>query len=264
MLALVAEWWWIAPAGAGAGALGVAGLLARRPSGHRLELDAALHDLREAQHTLARSRAQVEVARAELLRAQAERSDSGSAVAGPAEARRRVQVTERAVKVAVAELKARRAAVHAARATMPAGRAPLEAMPLARLRAEHDAITARWIAYETDAAKAIDYPAMSDPASPTLRAFLREQQRALELRPTSADARMTPREFAAYRDAVRRATQSFEQAETAARRSAGELPAADRDGVEWGIARDLLETAQDALVRSAHAWQQARKRRAQG
>ncbi|MCR8672134.1 hypothetical protein NWP09_13385, partial [Agrococcus sp. HG114] len=116
--------------------------------------------------------------------------------------------------------------VQAARATMPTGRAPVEAMPLARLRAEHDALTARWIAYETDPAKAIDYPAMSDPASPALQAFLREQQRALELRPAHASARMTPQEFAAYRDAVRRASHAFEAAELAARRPGGELPAA--------------------------------------
>ncbi|MCR8671785.1 hypothetical protein NWP09_11620, partial [Agrococcus sp. HG114] len=61
VLVLVAEWWWIAPAGAGAGALGIAGLRARRPSARRLELDAARHDLRAAQDALTRSRAQVKV-----------------------------------------------------------------------------------------------------------------------------------------------------------------------------------------------------------
>lgn len=262
MLALAIEWWWLAPAGAGAGALGVVGARRRRPSGRRLELDAARHDERRAREAVVRSRAQLKVARAELLRTQAERSAGIAPPGAVPDAKRRVQLAERAEKVAIAEVRARRATVHAARATMPASRAPLEAMPLARLRAEHDELTARWIAYETDPAMAIDFPAMSDAASPALRAFLREQQRALELRPASDGARMAPAEFAAYREAVRRASHAFEAAEHAARRPAHELPPPSSERTDWSaLAQELLSSAQIAIERSAEAWSRDRRRR---
>ncbi|MGM1030785.1 MAG: hypothetical protein ACQEWM_13080 [Actinomycetota bacterium] len=256
VLALVAEWWWIAPAGAGAGALGVVGMRRGRPVGRRLELDAAVHEARRAQDAVTRSRADVKVARAELLRTQAEQSAARVAFGAVLEAKRRVQAAEREVKVAAAELKARRASVQAARATLPASRAPLEAMPLARLRAEHDRLTARWIAYETDPAKAIDYPAMSDASSPALQAFLREQRLALELRPASPDSRMAPGDFAAYRDAVRRATHAFDAAEHMARHGSGERPPSVADRTDWSaLAQELLGSAQSAIARSTEAWQ---------
>ncbi|WP_123696086.1 hypothetical protein [Agrococcus jenensis] len=256
VLALVAEWWWIAPAGAGAGALGVVGVRRGRPVGRRLELHAAVHDARRAQDAVTRSRADLKVARAELLRTQAEQAAARVGLGAVLEAKRRVQAAERGVKVAVAELKARRASVQAARATLPASRAPLEAMPLARLRAEHDRLTARWIAYETDPAKAIDYPVMSDASSPALQEFLREQRLALELRPASVDARMAPGDFATYRDAVRRATHAFEAAEHAARRGSGDWQPSIGDRTDWAtLAQELLDTAQSAIARSAEAWQ---------
>ncbi len=262
MLALALEWWWVAPAGAGAGTLGWLGVRRRSPVGRRLELDAAQHDLRRAEHAVVRSRALLKVARAEHLRAQAEQTASRLAAGAVLESKRRVQDAERAVKAAVADLRARRASVQAARATMPASRAPLEEMPLARLRSEHDALTTRWIAYETDAAKAIDYPGMSDPSSPALQAFLREQQVAMELRPASTDARMAPADFAAYRDAVRRATQAFDTAERVAHRAAGELPRPSGDRTDWSaLAQELLDTAQGAITRSAEAWQRAERER---
>lgn len=262
MLALVAEWWWIAPAGAGAGALGVIGVRRGRPVGRRLELDAAMHDVRQATDAVTRSRADLKVARAELLRTQAEQSAGRVGLGAVLESKRRAQAAERAVKVAVADLKARRASVHAARATLPASRAPLEAMPLARLRDEHDRLTARWIVYETDPAKAIDYPTMTDASSPALQEFLREQRLALELRPASLGTRMAPGEFAAYRDAVRRATHAFDAAEHDARRGVGERRPITAGSTDWSaLAHELLETAQGAIARSAEAWQRDRRRR---
>ncbi|MGC5076946.1 hypothetical protein [Agrococcus sp. DT81.2] len=261
VLVLLAEWWWIAPAGAGAGALGVVGLRRRGPSARRLELEAALHDVRHAQDAVTRARARVKLARAEVLRAEAERSASIAPVGAVSDAKRRVQLAERAAKAAVADLRARRAFVRAARATMPASRAPRESMPLARLRAEHDELTTRWIAYETDPAKAIDVPAMSDSSSPALQAFLREQQQALQLRPASVDARMAPAEFAAYRDAVRRATHAFEAAEHDALRAAGRGPGSSEPG-DWSeLAQELVQTAQLAIARSAEAWQRGERQR---
>lgn len=262
MLALAAEWWWIAPACAGAGAVGALGLRHRGSEGRRLELDAALHDVRRAQDAVTRVRAQVKVDRAELLRTQAEKSAARATGAAVHDAKRRLRVTEREEKAAVADLRARRASVQAARATMPASRAPLESMPLARLRAEHDALTTRWIAYETDPAKAIDFPAMSDPSSALLQAFLREQQEALRLRPAAGDARMAPVEFAAYRDAVRRATHAFDTAERDARRTAGERQGRPVERDDWSaLGQELLDAAQTAIARSAEAWQRAERER---
>ncbi|SDR82759.1 hypothetical protein SAMN04489719_0893 [Agrococcus carbonis] len=252
---LAAEWWWVAPAGAGAGAIGWAGLRRRGPAGRRLALQAALHDVRESRRAVTRASAERKLARAELLRAQAERSADRGVPGAVPDARRRVQAAERAVKAAAADLRARHAQVRAACASMPDARAPIEAMPLALLRAEHDAVTSRWIAYETDPAKAIECPAMSDASSPALQAFLREQRTALELRPASAGAALTPAEFAAYRDAVRRASRAFDAAESAARRGAGREGRTPQLG-EWGaLAQDLLDTAHDVIARTADAWQ---------
>lgn len=223
--------------------------------------------MRDAHRQVTRTRAELKVAQAELLRARAEQPAAGGAFGVGHEAKRRLQAAERAAKAAVAELRVRRASVQVARAMMPPSGAPLEAMPLVRLRSEHDALTARWIAYETDPALAIDFPAMSDASSPALQAFLRAQQDAMRLRPASRDARMAPQEFAAYRDAVRQATQAFEEAERQARRGAGRgEPIGERS--DWSaLAQGLLDTAQQALERSAQAWERAdrdRRRRRRG
>lgn len=266
ILALVAEWWWIAPAGAGAGALGWIGLRRRRPSlrpaQRRLELDAAQLDVRRAQQTVTHSRAQLKVARAELLRAQAEKSTPRGAAGAVAEARRRLQLAERQARAAVADLKARRAGVQAARAMMPAPRDEPERFPLARLMAEHDALAARWMEYETDAAKAIGFPMMSDARWPPLELFLREHQQASWLRPASRDARIAPADYSAYREAVRRATHAFDAAERQARRGAErELPERD-DRADWSeVAQDLLDNAQRAIARSTELWNKARRDR---
>lgn len=258
MLVLLAEWWWVAPAGASAGTIGVLGARRLGPAGRRLELDAARHDVRGAQRSLARARAELQRVRAELARAKAE-----GGAAAIAEARRLVRHSERAAKAAVADLAARRASVAAARAALPPLSAPVEAMPLARLRAEHDAVTARWLAYETDPGTALDAPGMQDAASPTLRAFLEAQGRALELRPASADARLSAAGFAAYRDAVAGATAAFEVAERAAVGGPAALPRAAEPG-SWGaIADELLGTAQAAIARSLDAWQRDRRERPQ-
>lgn len=262
ILALAAEWWWIAPAGAGAGALGWAGLRGRRPAGRRLELDAALLDVRTAQENVTRSRALLKVARAELLRVQAERSASRATPDAVADAKRRVQLADREARAAVAELRARRAGVQAARATLPPAGAAIEQLPLGRLMAEHDALTARWIAYETDTALAIGFPQMSDARWPPMELFLREHQQASWLRPSTRDARMAPAEFGAYRDAVRRASHAFDAAERVARRGSGESVRADERAADWAeVAHDLLDNAQRAITRSTDVWNRLKRDR---
>ncbi|WP_413318714.1 hypothetical protein AA0Z99_01275 [Agrococcus sp. 1P02AA] len=258
VLLLLAEWWWVAPAGASAGTVGVLGARRLGPAGRRLELDAAKQDVRDARRVLAGARAGLQRVRAELAR---DRADE----AGPAaiaEAKRRVRHAERAVKAAVAEVAARRAAVAAARAALPAMRAPAEAMPLAQLRDAHDAVTRRWLAYETEPASALDAPAMHDTASPRLQEFLRAQRDALELRPSDGRARMRPSEFAAYRDAVARATRAFDAAERAATDARGALPGGRDPRAGWAaLADDLIESAQSAVVRSIEAWQRTERDR---
>ncbi|WHE36311.1 hypothetical protein [Microbacterium sp. BDGP8] len=263
ILMLAAEWWWIAPAGASAGALGWAGLRRGRPSQRRLELDAAQLDLRRAQQAVTHARAQLKVARAELMRAQAEKATPRATAGAVPEARRRLQIAERQARAAVAELKARRAGVQAARAMMPTSRKEVDRMPLARLMAEHDVLLARWMDYETDAAKAIGFPMMLDARWPPMDLFLREHQQASWLRPASRDVRMSPADYSAYREAVRRATQAFDAAERAARQGTPrELPELDDRPADWAeVAQDLLDNAQRAITRSTEMWNRMRRDR---
>ena len=192
VLVLLAEWWWVAPAGAArAGSVGRRCASVSRPAGGSPSMRRATSCARR-EHALTRvpRRGRACVSAAGAARG-GESARSGTVALGAVlEAKRRVQLAHRQVKAAVAELRARRASCAAARATMPASRAPLEAMPLARLRAEHDAADARWIAYETDPAKAIDVP--GDERRVVAGAAGRScasSGSALELRPSSASAR---------------------------------------------------------------------------
>lgn len=250
---LLGEGWWLGPAVVGAGMLGWAGAAVTRRSGRarRLELEAARHDVRRAQDAVNRARAGVLAARAAVARAEADRTAGRGSVGAVGAARRAVQQAEQDVRAAYADLRARRADVRAARAAVPPARAGREALPLSRLMAEHDALLARWLAYETDPAKAIDYPSMSDPRQPLTAEYLRAQAAAQWLRPATADARMAPADFAAYRAAVRRAEEAFAAAERDARRRRGEsVDGGPRE--HWAdVAWDVVDSASRALARSA-------------
>lgn len=280
------EWWWIGPAAAGAGTLGWIGVRQTRqhralPAGttttgdraarawasrplsknaaRRLELDAAMLDLQGARHAITRGRAEVKVADAEVVRAQAERAASRVSADVVAAARARLVDAQRDLRAATAEVRARRAGVRAAKAMLPAIRAGSAPLPVARLLAEHDAILARWMSYETDPALAIDYPVMTDPRSPLLADFLRAHERAQWLRPTSVTMRLEPADFLAYRDAVRQVSHAFDRAERAARRG-GEQPSVEA-GDPWSrVASDLAETAQRAFARSMESMGRAATR----
>lgn len=253
-LTLFVEAWWVAPAAVGAGAAGWAGLRSRRSArARRLELDAARHDVVQARQALSRARADVLVARAGVARAEADRSAARAQPGTVAAARAAVQRAEGEARAAWADLRARRADIRAARAALPASRAGREHLPLPRLIARHDALTARWLAYETDPGLRIDFPAMTDAAQPTTAEYLRAQSAAQWLRPSSPDARMRPAQFAAYRDAVRRAEHAFEVAERAAR---GQHPSTSREGgaERWAeIAREVADTTSRAIALSAEA-----------
>jgi hypothetical protein len=254
--ALLADVWWIAPAAAGAGAVGWAGVRMNRGSGRarRLELEAARHDVRAAYEALTRARAGVLSARAAVARADADRV-AGRGTGGEASAARRALAqAERDVRAAYADLRARRAGVRAARAAVPPARAGRDALPLSRLMAEHDALRRRWVAYETDAGKAIDYPLMSDPQHPLTAEFLRAQAAAQWLRPANAQVKMRPADFAAYRDAVRAAERAFGAAEREARRAHGDPVESESPTDRWSdLARDVMDSTSRAIARSAEA-----------
>ncbi|WP_223848755.1 hypothetical protein [Microbacterium hominis] len=87
--------------------------------------------------------------------------------------------------------------------------------------------------YETDPARLIAFPAMTDARQPLTAAFLAVERRARERRPASAQARITPPQFAAYRDAVAAVSRAFDAAEADAwrqARAAGDAPARPAPG----------------------------------
>lgn len=267
--ALLGEVWWLGPTVVGAGALTWAGGFVIRRSGQarRLGLEAARHDVRAAQDAVTRARAGVLSARAAVARAEADRTAGRAPSAAVASARRGLQQAERDVRAAYADLRARRADVRAARAAVPPARAGRDQLPLRRLMDEHDALLARWLAYETDPGKLIDYPSMSDPHVPATAEYLRAQSVAQWLRPSSADVRMKPAEFAAYRDAVHRAQHAFAVAERDARRRHGEPEPTEPLSDRWSeIARAVDSTTRaiarsaEAVARAAEAGWRARKR----
>lgn len=260
--ASVVEFWWVGPTVIGAGAAGWWSLRHQRAeNARRLAYEAARHDVHEARQRTRRARAAVTVARAEVARVQAERATHR---VGPAEvtaAREEHQRAQRELKAAMAAARSARARVAVARAEVPPASAPATAMPLAQVIAAHDAITSRWMEYETDPAKLIAFPSMSDGRIPATATFLSARATAQALRPTPG-ARPTPAQFAAYRDAVAQLTVSFTAAEKDAwrrARASGEIPrdAPGPDAADtpvWTIvAQQVLARSTETLTRAAEA-----------
>lgn len=245
---LAAEWWWIAPSAIGAGAVTVVGMRHRSSStGRRLAFDAARSDLAEAQHQAGERRRAVKLARAEHARLVAERTAARAPSAEVASARRTLHQAERDAKAADAEVRARRVRLKVARAEIPTA-SKRERFPVARLNRAHDAITARWMDYETDPAKLIAYPAMSDGKDPATAAFLSASRQASEARP-AVGTRITTEEFAAYRDAVAHLERTFDVAEHSAKARA--------EGRDPNAAPAWQESAQQVFSRSAEALDKA-------
>lgn len=243
-LLLLAEFWWTAPVAAGGVTAGAIGLRRRsRKSGRRIAVDAAQHDLKRARTAIAEKRAAVKTARAEVAQAVAERAARRATPEQVASARRRLRDAELDVRAATADIRARQARLHAARTAIPSSSEP---RPLDRLRAEHEAVVARWMLYETDLARQIAYPSMTDVKQPATAAYLRAAERANDLRRDAGD-RPTPAEFSAYRDAVSQLATALDVAEHAARATAGEVTS----GPGW------QDAAQDVLTRSAEAFDRA-------
>lgn len=216
-----------------------------------LAVAAAKHDLRVAQDAVVMRRTIVVEARAHVLAVQARAKMSVESAMDVLAAKREHSAAKRAVKAALAEVEARRAAIVAARnrANGPASKDPA-AYPLAILITTHDQLTARWMEYETDVAKALAFPAMIDATSPFTAAFLDANRRAQWLRPRSLDQRLTVAEYVRLRDAVAAARVALDAAEAEAWRLA-------RASVEPGRGRRPAESNTASARPSAQAQPQA-------
>jgi len=121
---------------------------------------------------------------------------------------------------------------------------------LERLFAEHDEITARWLDYELDVAKLIAYPAMSDGRQPLTAAFLRAKKTADNLRPSSANAKVSEQQVSEYLDAVGNTAVAFEIAEKEARRLRNST-FSDAERKKLDRAQKLLKVAVDESATQA-------------
>lgn len=233
ILLIIESWWWVAPVAVGAGSATYAGLTTRSRRARRLELDGARHEEALAFRALAAARVRVSDAQADVhsARASSPAPSLSTALIGTTEmneSKRRLQEAKRAEKSAALTLRATRTRVKATRITYHAASAS-DPLPIDRLFAAHDAVIGRWMAYETDIAKAIAYPRLTDPNQPATIAFLRRQREAQRLRPGSARDRIPPEQYTDYRAAVRALESAFDEAE----RHAGAAP--PRDAPPTGI-----------------------------
>ncbi|GAB3556782.1 hypothetical protein GCM10027405_00430 [Arthrobacter alkaliphilus] len=108
-----------------------------------------------------------------------------------------------------------------------------------RVREAHDAVNRRWLDYELDVAKLIDFPVMSDVREPLTVAFLRAKREADGLRPATPGEITTAARLAEYRAAVVGYEVAFDVAEREARRI--------KDSNFTGPERERLATARKLL-----------------
>ncbi|MBZ4487262.1 hypothetical protein LQ938_00390 [Microbacterium sp. cx-55] len=231
----LAAWWWTGPTTVGLAAAGYAGVTTGRRRARRLALDAARHEEGAAARALMSARAQTRAAQAQVFTAQAQRAAPAPGVPSVSEARRALQQAKLQQKAAALALKASRTRVRAERAQL-SGTA--DALPLERLMQEHDAITARWLEYETDVETAIAFPQMTDARHPATAAFLQAQRETYELRPASASTRISAERFAAYRQSIRALEVAFTAAEDAAMRTSARRISAAPDAREAAPRRE--------------------------
>ncbi|RDV12766.1 hypothetical protein DXK94_00625 [Arthrobacter sp. RT-1] len=108
------------------------------------------------------------------------------------------------------------------------------------LMAAHDATNRRWLDYELDVGKLIDFPLMTDVREPLTVAFLRAKREADGQRPASAADITSPARLEAYRQAVNSFAVALDVAEREARRI--------RDSKFSGPERERLATARKLLM----------------
>ena len=257
--ALAAEFWWIGPTVIAGGAASFAGIrYGRRQRARALEYAGAKHELTVARVRLLTARAQAKNAQAAMLVAKSARQSGRGSIGEIEAARHAVGEAQRELRSAQTGVRGRRVQVKAARDLMRRMPRGDEHLPLARLVSEHDAVLSSWMAYETDPAKAIAFPTMSDARVPATAALLTAMDTARWLRPRPGKPTLTPEEFARYRGAVTELEAAFHTAEAAAWRAAGASGrppggASDRSFGDGAGVPPQLRGAWDDLVENARA-----------
>lgn len=257
--ALAAEFWWIGPTVIAGGAASFAGIrYGRRQRARALEYAGAKHELTVARVRLLTARAQAKNAQAAMLVAKSARQSGRGSIGEIEAARHAVGEAQRELRSAQTGVRGRRVQVKAARDLMRRMPRGDEHLPLARLVAEHDAVLSSWMAYETDPAKAIAFPTMSDARVPATAALLTAMDTARWLRPRPGKPTLTPEEFARYRGAVTELEAAFHTAEAAAWNAAGASGrppggASDRSFGDGAGVPPQLRGAWDDLVENARA-----------
>ncbi|SEE73678.1 hypothetical protein [Ruania alba] len=114
-----------------------------------------------------------------------------------------------------------------------------------RVLAEHEETNRRWLDYELDVAKLIDFPVMTDMREQVTIDFHRAKRDADGLRPDDPDELRDARMLGRYREAVREFGLTFDIAEREAkRRRTSDFTVAERDAL--ARAKKLLALADDS------------------
>lgn len=119
---------------------------------------------------------------------------------------------------------------------------------MAKLLAEHDRTDARWLDYEVDIAKLLDFPVMTDMRNPLTVAFHKAKRQADLLRPERPEDMLGDRSAQLdYRDAVHEYVIAFEVAEAEAiRRRRSDFSQDDQQRL--ARAQHLLQLAEDSAA----------------
>jgi hypothetical protein len=102
--------------------------------------------------------------------------------------------------------------------TLAKSTADFSEMDVARVMESHDAVNRRWLDYELDVGKLIDFPMMTDVREPLTVAFLRAKRDADALRPVAASEITSKARWDDYRNAVNAYDVAFDVAEKEAHR----------------------------------------------
>jgi hypothetical protein len=119
---------------------------------------------------------------------------------------------------------------------------------IAKLLAVHDQTDARWLDYEVDIAKLLDFPVMTDMRNPLTVAFHKAKRQADLLRPESPEDLLSDRTAQLdYRDGVHEYVSAFEIAENEAiRRRRSDF--SEDDQQRLARAQHLLRLAEDSAA----------------
>lgn len=129
------------------------------------------------------------------------------------------------------------------------------------LIAAHDAVNRRWLDYELDVGKLIDFPVMSDVREPLTVAFLRAKKEADRLRPAAPGDVTTAARLGEYRSAVNAFELAFDVAEREAKRIK-DHNFTELERQRLATARKLLNIAADQAATPAErqtAYKRARR-----